>query len=31
MYPLDVALLRAKLTQRQVIALEDMLQRYTPK
>ena len=31
MYPLDVALLRAKLTQRQVAALEDMLQRYTPK
>jgi uncharacterized protein YecT (DUF1311 family) len=31
MYPLDVALLRAKLTQRQVTALEDMLQRYTPK
>ena len=30
-YPLDVALLRAKLTQRQVSALEDMLQRYTPK
>ncbi len=30
-YPLDVALLRAKLTQRQVTALEDMLQRYTPK
>jgi uncharacterized protein YecT (DUF1311 family) len=31
MYPLDVALLRAKLTQRQVSALEDMLRRYTPK
>jgi uncharacterized protein YecT (DUF1311 family) len=31
MYPLDVALLRAKLTQRQVTALEDMLQHYTPK
>jgi uncharacterized protein YecT (DUF1311 family) len=31
MYPLEVALLRAKLTQRQVTALEDMLQRYTPK
>lgn len=30
-YPLDVALLRAKLTERQVTALEDMLQRYTPK
>lgn len=30
-YPLDVALLRAKLTQRQVTALEDMLQHYTPK
>ena len=31
MYSLEVALLRAKLTQRQVTALEDMLQRYTPK
>jgi uncharacterized protein YecT (DUF1311 family) len=31
MYPLDVALLRAKLTQRQILALEDRLQRYTPK
>jgi uncharacterized protein YecT (DUF1311 family) len=31
MYPLDVALLRAKLTQCQVTALEDMLQRYVPK
>ncbi|MFY9728991.1 MAG: lysozyme inhibitor LprI family protein [Candidatus Acidiferrales bacterium] len=31
MYPLEVALLRAKLTQRQVSALEDMLQHYTPK
>jgi hypothetical protein len=30
-YPLDVALLRAKFTQRQVTALEDMLQHYTPK
>ena len=30
-YPLDVALLRAKLTQRQVSALEDMLQHYTPR
>jgi uncharacterized protein YecT (DUF1311 family) len=30
-YPLDVALLRAKLTQRQISALEDMLRRYTPK
>ena len=30
-YPLDVALLRAKLTQRQVAALEDMLRYYTPK
>jgi len=30
-YPLDVALLRAKLTQRQIAALEDMLKRYTPK
>jgi uncharacterized protein YecT (DUF1311 family) len=31
MYPLDVALLRAKLTQRQVAAVEDLLRRYTPK
>lgn len=31
MYPLDVARLRARLTQRQVTALEDMLQHYTPK
>ncbi len=31
MYPLDVALLRAKLTQRQVAALEDMPQHYTPR
>jgi uncharacterized protein YecT (DUF1311 family) len=31
MYPLDVALLRAKLTQRQVTALEDILQHYTPR
>jgi uncharacterized protein YecT (DUF1311 family) len=31
MYPLEVALLRAKLTQGQVVALEDMLQRYTSK
>ncbi len=31
MYPLEVVLLRAKLTQRQVTALEDMLQRYTLK
>jgi uncharacterized protein YecT (DUF1311 family) len=30
-YPLDVALLRAKLTQRQVTALEDMLQHYSAK
>src|SRR5579862_9997624 len=30
-YPLEVTLLRAKLTQRQVAALEDMLQHYTPK
>jgi uncharacterized protein YecT (DUF1311 family) len=30
-YPLEVALLRAKLTQRQLAALEDMLQHYTPK
>ena len=30
-YPLEVTLLRAKLTQRQLAALEDMLQRYTPK
>ena len=30
-YPLDVTLLRAKLTRRQVAALEDMLQHYTPK
>jgi uncharacterized protein YecT (DUF1311 family) len=30
-YPLDVALLRARLTQRQVAALEDMLRHYTPK
>ena len=30
-YPLDVNLLRAKLTRRQVAALEDMLLRYTPK
>ena len=29
-YPLDVALLRAKLTQ-QVAAIEDMLRHYTPK
>jgi uncharacterized protein YecT (DUF1311 family) len=28
MYPLDAALLRAKLTQRQIAALDDMLQRY---
>jgi uncharacterized protein YecT (DUF1311 family) len=31
MYLLDVALLRAKLTQRQVAAVEDLLQHYTPK
>ena len=30
-YPLDVALLRAKLTQRQVTALEEMVQHYTSK
>lgn len=30
-YPLDVNLLRAKLTRSQVAALEDMLQHYTPK
>jgi uncharacterized protein YecT (DUF1311 family) len=30
-YPLEVALLRAKLTQRQLAALEDMLQHYAPK
>jgi uncharacterized protein YecT (DUF1311 family) len=30
-YPLEVTLLRAKLTQRQVVAVEDMLQHYTPK
>jgi uncharacterized protein YecT (DUF1311 family) len=30
-YPLEVTLLRAKVTQRQLAALEDMLQRYTPK
>ena len=29
-YPLEVTLLRAKVTQRQLAALEDMLQRYTP-
>jgi uncharacterized protein YecT (DUF1311 family) len=28
-YPLDAALLRAKLTQQQVAALEDLLQHYT--
>jgi uncharacterized protein YecT (DUF1311 family) len=28
-YPLEVTLLRARLTQRQVTALEDMLQHYT--
>jgi uncharacterized protein YecT (DUF1311 family) len=31
MFPLDVALLRSKLTERQVTALEDMLQHYTSK
>ena len=31
MYPLEVALLRAKLTKCQVTALEDMLQHYTPR
>jgi uncharacterized protein YecT (DUF1311 family) len=35
MYPLDVELLRAKLTQRQTVALEDLLKQYsggnTPK
>jgi uncharacterized protein YecT (DUF1311 family) len=30
-HPLEVTLLRAKLTQGQVATLEDMLQRYTPK
>jgi len=30
-YPLDVNLLRAKLTRSQVAALEDMLLHYTPK
>jgi uncharacterized protein YecT (DUF1311 family) len=30
-YPLDVNLLRAKLTRRQVAALEDMVLHYTPK
>ena len=30
-YPLDVNLLRAKLTRRQVAALEHMLLHYTPK
>jgi uncharacterized protein YecT (DUF1311 family) len=30
-YPLDVTLLRARLTQRQIVAIGDMLQRYTPK
>ncbi len=30
-YPLEVTLLRAKVTQRQLAALEDMLQRYAPK
>jgi uncharacterized protein YecT (DUF1311 family) len=30
-YPLEVILLRAKLTQRQLAALENMLQLYTPK
>ena len=30
-YPLEVALLRAKLTQRQVTALEDILQHCTPR
>jgi uncharacterized protein YecT (DUF1311 family) len=29
MYPLEVELLRAKLTQRQTIALEDLLKQYT--
>jgi uncharacterized protein YecT (DUF1311 family) len=29
MYPLDVELLRAKLTQRQTIALQDLLKEYT--
>jgi uncharacterized protein YecT (DUF1311 family) len=31
MYALEAALLRAKLTHRQVAALEDLLQHYTPK
>jgi len=30
-YPLDVTLLRAKLTRRQIAAFEDMLLHYTPK
>jgi uncharacterized protein YecT (DUF1311 family) len=30
-YPPEVTLLRAKVTQRQLAALENMLQRYTPK
>jgi uncharacterized protein YecT (DUF1311 family) len=30
-YPFELAFLRAKLTQRQVAALEDMLEHYTPK
>ena len=30
-YPLEVALLRAKLTQRQVTALKDILQHCTPR
>ena len=30
-YPLDVVLLRTKLTQRQVAALEDMMQHYPAK
>ena len=30
-YPLDVNLLRAKLTRRQIAALEEMLLHYTPK
>jgi len=29
MYPLDAALLRAKLTQRQIAALDDLLQHYS--
>ena len=30
-YPFEVNLLRARLTQRQIVALEDMLQHYKPR